>query len=471
MNLVILARLLLPEEFGQMTAALVVVGFSIMMCELGVGPALIQQNKLTVEHQKAGYTVAIILGVFATILVYIFSSVFADFMLVPEIDPLLKVLSVSFLFRSLSVLSESRLHRDLMFKEVTIVDSVSYLFGYFLVSILLAIKGYGVWSLVIAFICQSIIRSALFLYLNRENIGVTFCIKSYKLILKFGYLFSITRLANYVATQADNVIIGRGLGSASLGEYGRAYQLMAIPTQLISQVVAKVLFPTMSKLQEDKSRLALQFRRSLCLSAFVSLPISAFFIILAPEIIAVLLGENWSEAVVPFQILSTCLVCRMGYKMADQVAKAVGVLDKRLYIQLIYAFAVGVFSYIGLRYGIKGVAIGVAVAISINYVLTVLLAVNITSISYREIVLAHIPGISVFIACAAICSLTVVPLRSYGASSLLIILLSFTFLLVLLIIVFSKNPKVFGQDIRWMTVLLGDSIFGKYMSRFLGLMK
>lgn len=465
LNLMVLARMLSPEEFGQMTAALVIVGFSIMVSSFGVGPALIQKKNLPAQAQKAGYTISVVLGILASIIVFVFSLECAEFMSMPEIEQLLQALSICFLFRSLSVLSESRLQRELKFKQVTIIDSVSYFFGYFVISILLALLGYGVWSLVIAFITQSLIRSFIFIFLNSKNIGLSFHMESYKNLFRFGSMFSFSELANYAATQADNVIIGKGLGSVELGEYSRAYQIMVLPVQLIGQVVSKVLFPAMAKLQSDKDRLAIQFRRSLCLSALISLPVSAIFLILAPEIIHILLGDGWAAVILPFQVLSVCLVFRMGYKMADQVAKATGDLNRRLYIQVIYAFLVIFFSWVGLAYGVVGVAAGVACAVFVNYILSVILAVKITGLSIFETMSSHVPGLGLLVVSLSMCIPIASYMRSHSYDAIFVLLASVfsTFILSLLFLRFL--PAFLGKDIFWIMRLLSDRIPNGYLSR------
>ena len=132
--------------------------------------------------------------------------------------------------------------------------------------------------------------------------------------------FTVARVANYIAVNGDNFIVGRFLGAAPLGYYGRAYSLMSAPAYAFGTVLDQVLFPAMAKVQDDMKRLAAAYRRGVALIALLVLPASVAIIFLAPEVIRVVLGPKWGPAVVPFQVLGIGMLFRTSYKMSDSIS-------------------------------------------------------------------------------------------------------------------------------------------------------
>ena len=121
--------------------------------------------------------------------------------------------------------------------------------------------------------------------------------------------------------EGDYLVVGRWLGSSSLGLYTRARKLMGAPASLLGGMLDDVLFPAMARVQDDLPRLGLAYRRGVSLVALTMLPLSALLMVLAPEVIAVALGPQWLGAVVPFQILAVGLLLRTSYKMSDSLAR------------------------------------------------------------------------------------------------------------------------------------------------------
>jgi len=210
--------------------------------------------------------------------------------------------------------------------------------------------------------------------------------------LYFGSGFTLARIANYTALQGDNLIVGRCLGAEALGLYGRAYQMMVMPAQLFGSVLDRVLFPAMAKVQMDDLRLAKAYKYGVAATALVVLPASAVVIVLAPELVAVVLGSGWDEVVVPLQILAVGMLFRTSYKVADSVARATGAVFRRAWRQWIYAAVMLGGVWFGQHYGLPGVAVAVLVAITLNFCLMSELSIKLTSINWKTFLSAHVPA-------------------------------------------------------------------------------
>jgi len=134
------------------------------------------------------------------------------------------------------------------------------------------------------------------------------------------------------------------LGIEALGVYGRAYQMLVFPVNLFSTTMSTVLFPSIAKFQDDIPRLARAFRRATAVIALVYLPLSIVLIVLAPEIVAILLGPNWHDVILPFQILAVGLLFRAN-KVNLVVAQATGAVYKRAWREGIYGLFVVIGSF------------------------------------------------------------------------------------------------------------------------------
>ncbi|MDR5684516.1 MAG: lipopolysaccharide biosynthesis protein [Armatimonadota bacterium] len=392
-TLAVLARLLQPRDFGIVAAALVFVGLSAVFSQLGVGPAIVQRPDLAGTHLRVGFTLSVALGVAVASLTWAASPLIAASLQMPELAPVLRALAWLFPIAALSVVSEALLQREMRFRDLAVVDVTAWTCGYAAVAIALAHRGLGVWALVAASLTQAALRTLLLRARRPHPSAPSWDPQAARQLLRFGVGFTLARIANQLAGQADNLVVGARLGPQALGLYGRAYQLMAAPATLFGQVLDKVLFPGMARLQGERERLATAYRRGVTLVGLLALPVSAGVVVLAPEIVAVILGPRWDDAVVPLQILAAGTLCRTSYKISDSLARATGAVYARAWRQLLYAAAVGGGAWLGSAWGLEGVAAGVLAAIALNFLLMAHLSLRLTGLRWTEFAAAHWPGL------------------------------------------------------------------------------
>jgi PST family polysaccharide transporter len=391
--LAVLARLLSPEDFGVIGLAMIFVGFAALFSQLGVGPALIQRSELTPLHIRVGFTLSVLLSLLFTLLMIPIAPLAAVFLKNDQVTNVLYVVGFNFLFAGFGVVAESLLKRNLRFKSLMWVNVWSYLFGYALVGIGLAWLDFGVWALVGATLGQSLLKSALLLIVNPHPLLPSLRRREMRELLFFGGGFTLAHFLNYSANQGDYFVVGRLMGPDALGMYTRAYQLMMLPAKYFGQVLTVVLFSVMAKLQNERQQLAKVYFSGTAMVTLVSAPLGVLMVATASEIISVVLGPKWSDTVLPFQILSLGVVARGSYKIDDALARALGVMYQRSVRDAIYAAAVIIGAFIGLRWGLAGVAAGVLVAVVINYVLAVRMSLKLLDCSWREIIKALSPAI------------------------------------------------------------------------------
>jgi PST family polysaccharide transporter len=199
---------------------------------------------------------------------------------------------------------------------------------------------------------------------------------------------------NYVALNGDNFIVGRSIGSASLGLYNRAYLLMNLPFTYAASVMSSVLFPAFAEVQGDSARLRRGYLLMTRIMAMISAPMMVTLAVVAPYLVRTLYGPQWSGTVAPLQILCLAGYFRALYHLGGIVAQSVGRVYGELRNQIVYAISVVLGATAGSQYGLPGVATGVAFAILIMFVATGRLAMRVTSTPWQTYLRVQIPGIA-----------------------------------------------------------------------------
>ncbi|MGH7526523.1 MAG: lipopolysaccharide biosynthesis protein, partial [Gemmatimonadales bacterium] len=399
--LVVLARLLSPSEFGTVSAALVVIEFSSIFSRLGLGPAVVQRPHLEPRHLQAAFSGSLLFGLATGGAIWLLAPQVAGFFKNAGVEPVLRALACVFPLRGISAVAESLMLRDLRFRWLANLEVATFAAAQGLIGIPLALAGFGVWALVGAIVAQTLARSAALLTARRPPLGLWPEWEALRDMLHFGSGFTIARLANQLALQGDNLVVGRWLGPVALGVYGRAYSLMATPASTLGKVLDDVLFPTMARVQDDVARLGLAYRRGVAVIALVALPASVVLVVLAPELIGVALGPQWLEAITPFQVLAAGTLFRTSYKMSDSLARSTGVVYRRAGRQIVYAALVIGGAYIGRHWGITGVAAGVLLALMVNFLLMAQLSLEVCRMSWGTFWAAHRPSLLVAVGSGA----------------------------------------------------------------------
>lgn len=417
--LIVLARLLSPAEFGIVSAALIVIGFSAIFSQLGLGPALVQRTQLEPRHISTAFAASVIIGLLLAGVLWVTAPAVARFFHMENSVEVLRALAWIFPIKGLSGVAECLVQRELKFRWLATRDVLSYGLGYGLVGIVLAWNGWGVWSLVVAQMTQTVLNTAILLSVRPPALRPLPSRRAFVELMNFGAGFTAARVANFMANQGDNLVVGRVLGPQALGIYTRAYQLMAVPTTLFGDVLDRVLFPTMAKVQNDPPRLAGAYLQAVASIALVMLPIGVVMTVLAPEVVVTLLGPKWVEVIPPFQVFAIGLLFRTSYKMSDSISRATGAVYRRAWRQAIYASLVFVGAWVGSRWGVTGVSIGVLASLLINFFLMADLSLTVAHTTWRRFIEAHVPAILTALLAGGTTWLSITLLRHSEAGPLL----------------------------------------------------
>jgi PST family polysaccharide transporter len=448
--LAILARLITPDEFGVMSAALVIITFSKIFYQLGLGPAIVQRPRLEERHLRTAFSASVVFGLTLGVLVWLAAPLVASFFRMAELEPVLRVLSGIFPLLGLGLVSASQMERDLRFRWLANRDVLTFAFGYGVVGVLAARAGLGVWALVCAHFGHTILSLAALLIVRPPR-GVGFEWRAFKELAYFGGGHTLARFGNFLAHQGDNIVVGRWLGPQALGFYGRAYQLMATPASLFAGVLDKVLFPTMSKVQHDVRRLASAYTRAIALVALVTLPAAVFLCVLAPEIVLIVLGPQWETVVPIVQVFAFGLLFRTSYRISDSITRATGAVYRRAWRQGVYAALVITGAWIGHHWGVIGVAFGVFGALAVNFFMMAQLSLHIARIPWNGFWRAHIPALKLASVSGVASVVGALAFRSYGAPAIVVLAGSGAITVVWTLLVAWRQPgSLLGADGQWM---------------------
>jgi PST family polysaccharide transporter len=458
--MIVLARLLTPVDFGLVGVALVVVEFCEIVSQIGIGPAIVQRSNLESRHIRTGFTISVMLGFLLAFLFVGLAPVISQFFHTERLTPVLRAMAPVFVLRAFAIVAESLLQRGLHFRSLAGIQVASYIIGYGIVGVVLAWSGLGFWALVIALLVQTLVNTVALVIIQRRIIAFSLDAGAVRELLYFGTGSTATKIANFVARQSDNVIVGRWLGAAALGIYGRAYQLLAMPANLFGNAVDSVLFPALSQVQSEPQRLASAYRKSIAITALTVLPASAIMFFLAPEIIEVLLGSGWLAVTEPFQVLALGMFFRTAYKIGFTLARASGAVYQMAWRQGLYAFLVLAGSWIGQSHGITGVACAVLFALTIHYLLSAQLGIGIARISWKDFAKAHVPAVALTAMSLTVTWQVVTLARAHHFPDLIILITTVVTVLACAVILVRLMPTLFmGEEGAWLAQTL---------SRYLG---
>jgi PST family polysaccharide transporter len=324
-SVAILARLLTPHEYGVVAGALIAMDFAAMIYGMGLAPTLVQRTDLRPDHVATAFFSALMMAFLAAFGMWFAAPLIAELLQIPELTQILKVTAWLTPFGAFSVLCEALLARSMQVKKVAMRPLFSFTISNFLVAIPLAWFGFGFWSLVAMQAVDIIVSAAALGFAARKLlVWPRFSRHAFDDLWRLSLGYTINQPFSYAAYNADRFIIGRGLGTATLGIYTRASFFANTATTLFGNISRLSVFPAMSKVQHDETRLRSALLKSFSLLALLTLPISAFCVVFAPEIVDLLLGVKWHAAVVPFAILSGTLYFTLAWRDCATLFQALG---------------------------------------------------------------------------------------------------------------------------------------------------
>jgi Membrane protein involved in the export of O-antigen and teichoic acid len=445
--LTILARLIRPDEFGIVAAAMVVISFAEILSQIGLGQVLIKKRNLTEGDISLAHLFSIATGILFALLIIGTAPLFSGIFGIKEMHSVLTVLSIVFPINGIATVSESLIQRNLRFRIYSLIIVSSYL-GYAICGIIFAGLGFGLWALVIATLANATIKSGLLVFFQRHSWKLKLSRNGLKELVSQGTGFSIIKIFDYLSQQIDNLIVGKWLGPAALGIYSRTFQLVATPTALIGQVFDKVLFPALALVQ-GKNEMIKKTLYSGTTAISLVVPISVLLTLLSEEFIEVLLGQRWTAAVVPFSILSIGIYFRLMARFLVNMIKATGSVFNLAALQGINVVTIFLASLIGVNWGINGVSWGILISVIMNYLLLVIRGLKLIQADLKKFIISHRDGIMLALLKWLLLSLMIEYIEKIFDSPVIVIGISTaSTVLIYAIYVFFNKKKLYNEWVK-----------------------
>lgn len=391
---IVLARLLTPSDFGTVSLVGIVVGVANVLAFLGAGPALVQRRELTSDHVATAWTLSVIGGLAACVVIAAAAPLLALAVGDSATTVVFMAVSPVLFLTGLRTCSMGLMRRKMRFRALMTVDLTSYALGYALVAVPTALLGWGVWSLVAGQLCQGVVACVVAYVVQPHPLRFRLESGATREMLHFGGGVTASSLANYVAVNSDNFMVGRILGTGALGLYARAYTLMNLPLTYVAQVLSQVLLPAYSRVQDDRARMTRGYLASVYLVFGIAAPAMMFVLVGAPYLIRTLYGAQWEGAIGALQVLALFGALRATYHLGGSAVQASGKPWSEFRRQVMYACLVLIGAAVGSRWGIVGVAWGIGLAIVVMYAAIARLTHALLRFSWRSFAAAHATGVT-----------------------------------------------------------------------------
>jgi O-antigen/teichoic acid export membrane protein len=389
---VILARLLAPAEFGQIGFALLVISYLDTIGDLGVSAALIYERKRSEEAAHVAFVISLAMSVVWLVLAMVMAPLIAGFFKDPAVAPILRVLAWVFVITALGNTHDALLRRELAFKRRLIPDVARALLKG-LCSVLLALLGWGVWSLVWGqLIGAAAATLALWIVVPwRPRWRVSGDLL--RRMLRYGSQIVSVNVLAAIIHHVDYVIVGRVLGSAALGFYSMAYRLPEFFITMVIWVVGSIAFPTYSKLQDDRPALQRAFLVTLRYLSLLTVPTGVGLAALGTIVVSTFYGANWAPSIPVLQALAIAGCLRSLGSHAGDVYKAMGRPDILARVGLLRAVVLIPALVWGAQYGIVGVALAQLMVTGASTLLNLYIASEVLAMPLRTLLAEFKPTV------------------------------------------------------------------------------
>lgn len=352
----LLARLLVPNDFGLVAYASLALGVLELFKELGFGSALIYRREQVEEAANTTFVAIIGSSILLYGLAWILSPLIGGFFRNQALVPVLRVLALTLIISSVSQVPLTLMARDMGFKRRAIPQMIAVLLGS-LVSVVLALLGYGVWSIVYGQIIISLVTAALVWFFCPWRPSYRFDGAVARELWSYGKHIIGSQVMVFFVTNIDDAFVGRLLGDAALGYYNLAYDLSNLPATHLSRIVGQVMFPAFSVVQGNPVRQREVFFKSLKFVSLVAFPVAIITLFYARHFIVFAYGNKWYPAAIPLQYLTIYGLARAIAVNMGNVFKAGGRPKWLFYIGSWRLAMMAALLYPAIRYGgVTGVA-------------------------------------------------------------------------------------------------------------------
>ncbi|WP_353894437.1 lipopolysaccharide biosynthesis protein [Proteinivorax hydrogeniformans] len=299
---VVLARLLVPEDFGLLGMIMVFIALSQTFVDNGFTKGLVREHNSTEEDYSTVFFFNLAAAIALYITLFFSAEGISIFFEEPQLVSLIRVIGVVLVINAFGLIQRTILIKKMNFKTETKINLASSLSAG-VIAIFLALRGAGVWALVFQKIFMQFFQALLLTFSNRWLPSLVFNVESFKRFFSFGWKLFASSLIGNLYKEINQVIIGRMFLATDLGFYTNAKKLKDTAANSITQSVQKVSYPVLSSLQDDPTLLKKGYQKIIKNAVYITFPFMLGLMAIAPTMIPLFLGEQWASSIGYFQIL------------------------------------------------------------------------------------------------------------------------------------------------------------------------
>jgi O-antigen/teichoic acid export membrane protein len=386
-SLMVLARLLGPRDFGLVGMVTAFTGVLTLFRDFGLSAATIQRTTVTEEQISTLFWINVSAGAVLGLVTAAMAPIIAAFYDEPRLFGVTVVLAMGFLINAAGIQHSALLQRQMRFTALAVISVVSLIAGG-VIAIAGAEAGYGYWALVALSVTSPLVATIGFWLTTGWVPGKPQRRAGIRSMMHFGGTLTLNGLVAYIAYNSEKILIGRFWGADAIGLYGRAYQLVNIPTDNLNGAIGEVAFSALSRLQDDPVRFKSYFLKGFSLVLGLTLPITFACALFADDIVFVVLGPKWKDAVTVVRLLAPTIAIFAIINPLGWLTYSIGLVTRCLRIALVFAPIMITGYVLALPYGPNGVAFAYSAVMTLWVIPHILWCIHGTVISFRDILLA-----------------------------------------------------------------------------------
>jgi len=299
---VILARLLIPKDFGVIGMISIFIALSAALIDSGFSQALIRNKEASEKDYSTVFNFNLVISIILYMILYLSANSISIYFNQPKLVSILRILSLVIIINSFSIVQRVILSKAIDFKSQANINIISSVISG-VIAILCAYNGLGVWSLVIRTLSMQLMQALLLWFKSKWKPKLIFDVSAFSDMFGFGWKLLVSGIIETVYQNLYYIIIGKVFSASELGYYSNAQKLNDAVSQTITMSVQRVSYPVLSKLQDDKDRLKYSYRKIIKTVVFINFPLMLGLAAVAKPLIIVLFGYKWSGSVIYFQFL------------------------------------------------------------------------------------------------------------------------------------------------------------------------
>jgi O-antigen/teichoic acid export membrane protein len=362
----ILARILSPAEFGLVGMITVFIAISQSLTDGGFGEALIRKQDATNSDFSTVFFFNLLASIVIFAVFYLLAPAIARFYGQPELVDIARALGIIILVNASAITQRTQLTRKVNFKKQMKINLTASLISG-VIAIIMALRGFGVWSLVWRSIIRSVIQAGMLWYSNRWIPTLTFDKESFRSLFSFGSRLLLSGLIETIYNNVYLLIIGKFFAAAELGYYTRADQFSRLATRNLTVTVQRVSYPVLSQVQDENERLREGYRKLIMATMFITFTAMLGMAAIAEPMIHTLIGAKWLPSVEYLQLLCLAVMLNPLHALNLNILNIKGRSDLLLRLEIVKKLLAVPVIVAGIFLGIRSLLIGMIVLSLISY--------------------------------------------------------------------------------------------------------